>query len=240
MIAVRRVIPGIVFVIAVGWSTAPAAAEGWSVDKLAMAATITEESVGGDSSADIALAVDATLSRPLGRGRFEFTLDSDYDKSFGDDDEFDRLKTWFRYLLSADDDREWVPLVVISTEGDHSLNSLQTLAAFGWRRNLGGGFLEITGGASKDVKTAQEWTGDVGVLFSFEKNWRRLTWNVRPEASYGVLGETRLRGDRLLYTLSTGLNYEVGEHLGIAWRIQFNNMQGDSRRYQLLGISYSR
>ena len=54
----------------------------WSTDKLAVALTLTEEHVGGNSSSDIALALDAIVSRPVGSGQLEFTLDSDYDRAF--------------------------------------------------------------------------------------------------------------------------------------------------------------
>lgn len=211
----------------------------WSTDKLAVALTLTEEHVGGNSSSDIALALDAIVSRPLGSGQLEFTVDSDFDRAFeGGDEDFDRLKTWARYLLDSNPEKKWVPLIVISTEGDHGLDVVHTLAAFGWRNHLRHGFVELTAGVSKDVQAAEPWVGDVGVLLSMEQRWNRLTWDVRPSASMGVLGETRLRDNELLYSLSTGLNYKVGGNLGVAYRIQFNNSQGDDQRHQFLGVSY--
>ena len=205
------------------------------------ALTLTEEHVGGQSSSDIALALDAIVSRPVGGGQFEFTVDSDYDRAFeGGDEDFDRLKTWMRYLLDTNPDKKWVPLIVVSTEGDHGLDVVQTLAAFGWRKYMRHGFVELTAGASKDVQAAEPWVGDVGVLFNMERRWNRFTWDVRPSASMGVLGETHLRDEELLYSLSTGLNYEVGGNLGVAYRIQFNNTQGEDQRHQFLGISYSK
>ncbi len=219
----------------------PALAEGWQTEKLSVAVNLSEEYVDGESSSDLALTLDAIVSRPIGGGRFEFTVDSDYDRSFeGDAEDFDRLKTWSRYLIGGDPRADWTPLIVISTEGDHGLDSVQTLGAFGWRKYMGKGFIELTAGVSKDVRTAAPWVGDVGALFSFEQNWGRLSWNVHPEASYGILGETRLRDEQLIYSLSSGLNYAVGEHLGMTYRVQFNNSQGDDRRHQFLGLSYSR
>ena len=216
-------------------------ASDWSTDKLAVALTLTEEHVGGQSSSDLAFALDAVVSRPTGSGQFEFTVDSDFDRAFeGGDDDFDRLKTWMRYLLDTSPDKKWVPLIVISTEGDHGLDVVQTVAAFGWRKHMRHGFVELTAGASKDVQAAEPWVGDVGALVSMEQRWDRFTWDIRPSASMGVLGETHLRGDRLLYSLSTGLNYKVGGNLGVAYRIQFNNTQGEDQRHQFLGVSYSK
>ncbi len=221
----------------------PAAVYGsdWSTDKFAVALTLTEEHVGGQSSSDIAVALDAIVSRPMGSGQFEFTVDSDYDRAFESaEEDFDRLKTWMRYLLDTNPDKKWVPLIVVSTEGDHGLDVVQTVAAFGWRNYMRHGFLELTAGASKDVQAAEPWVGDVGLLFDMERRWNRFTWDIRPSASMGVLGETHLRGEELLYSLSTGLNYKVGDNLGVAYRVQFNNTQGEDQRHQFLGISYSK
>jgi len=221
----------------------PAAVYGsdWSTDKFTLALTLTEEHVGGHSSSDIATALDAIVSRPMGKGRLEFTVDSDFDRAFeGGDEDFDRLKTWSRFLLDVNPDKKWVPVIVISTEGDHGLDVVQTLAAFGWRNYMRRGFVELTAGASKDLQAADPWVGDVGMLVDMQQRWNRLTWEVRPSASMGVLGETHLRGDRILYSLSTGLNYEVGDNLGVAYNIQFNNTQGEDQRHQFLGISYSK
>ncbi|MFW6438080.1 MAG: hypothetical protein ACOCZ7_03605, partial [Armatimonadota bacterium] len=71
-----------------------------------------------------------------------------------------------------------------------------------------------------------------------EKEFGRFTWTVNPEVNYGVLGEVRLRDDRMQYSLSSGLAYEISDGLGIAYELDLDNSQQDDRRHQMLGFSY--
>lgn len=64
----------------------------------------------------------------------QFTLDSDYSKS--DSAKLDRLRTGAR-LLDKDYGkvlRKWSAVYLIQTEGDHSLDSVHTLVAAGFRQ----------------------------------------------------------------------------------------------------------
>ncbi len=209
------------------------------VERLGLVANVTEEHVGGESEYDFAVALDGVWASEWEGARLELTIDSDYDHSLTEQDEYDRLKTWVRYLFRDRPADRWNPLVVVSTEGDHDFDQVQTLIAGGLRRHFGEGFVEVTCGASKDLTTGDDWVGDVGALVQFEKSWERLTWTINPEVNYGLLGELRFRENRMLYSLSSGLSYRLTGDLGIAYRLELNNARGDDRRHQFLGISYN-
>lgn len=207
-------------------------------EKINFLANVAEDRVAGESEYDFSAALDAVWAEQMERARWEFTLSSDYDRSMSGEDEYDRLKTWVRYLIQQRPRDQWNPLIAISTEGDHDLDKVNTLVAAGFRRYFGGGFIEITGGASKDIQTGDDWVGDIGALVSIEEEFGRFTWTVNPEVNYGLLGEVRFRENRTLYTFSSGLKYRLSNGLGIAYRLQLNNTQGDDRRHQFLGVSY--
>jgi len=223
--------------VAIVLALAPSAGA-FRTEKLNFVANVSEDRVEGESEFDFAAAIDGVWAENMDRSRLELTITSDYDQSLSGEDEYDRLKTWVRYLIQQRPKDQWNPLIAVSTEGDHDLNQVQTLLAFGYRRHFGEGFVEITGGASKDVRTAEDWTGDIGALVSLERNSGRFTWTVNPELSYGMLGEVRYRDNRTLYSLSSGLSYRVTGGVGLSYRLQLNNTQGDDRRHQFLGISY--
>ena len=224
--------------LALSLVVAPSACAEWETERLDIAASLREDHRNGESETDWAMSVDGVLARDAGGNRWEFTVDSDYDRSISGDTEFNRLKTWTRYLLQNRPRERWNPLIAVSTEGDHAFHSVQTLVALGVRKHWKQGFIELTGGASKDVKTAEEWVGDVGALVQYQKQWGRFTWTMTPQGNLGVLGEVRLRPDRLLYTLDTGLVYDIGTHLGVSYKLQLSNSQGDDQRHQFLGVSY--
>lgn len=217
-----------------------AAADGWNTERLDAALNLTEDFRGGESEHDWAFALDSILAKDRGQTRWEFVLDSDYHRSLTGQTELNRLKTWSRYMLQKRPREQWNPLIAISTEGDHSFESVHTLIALGARKHWSQGFIELTAGASKDVKTAADWVGDVGALVQHQRRWGRFTWTLTPQGNLGVLGEVRLRPDRLLYTLDSGLVYDVGRHLGIAYRLQLSNTLGEDQRHQFLGLSYSK
>lgn len=217
------------------------AAGAWAVqtEKLNVVANLTEERVQNESEYDLSTSVEGVWAQQETGVRWEFTLNSDYDRSLTAEDEYDRLKMWLRYLIQQRAKTEWNPLIMVSTEGDHDFDKVNTLVAGGYRKYFDWGFVELTGGASKDIQTGDDWVGDVGGLVQVEKGFGRFTWTVNPEVSYGLLGEVRFRENRTIYSLSTGLSYDIGRGLGAAYRLRLNNSKGDDRRHQFLGVSYS-
>ncbi|MGC9319349.1 MAG: hypothetical protein ACP5KN_15055 [Armatimonadota bacterium] len=217
------------------------AAGAWAVqtEKLNVVANLTEERVQNESEYDLSTSVEGVWAQQETGVRWEFTLNSDYDRSLTAEDEYDRLKMWLRYLIQQRAKTEWNPLIMVSTEGDHDFDKVNTLVAAGYRKYFDWGFVELTGGASKDIQTGDDWVGDVGGLVQVEKGFGRFTWTVNPEVSYGLLGEVRFRENRTIYSLSTGLSYDIGRGLGAAYRLRLNNSKGDDRRHQFLGVSYS-
>jgi hypothetical protein len=76
-------------------------------------------------------------------------------------------------------------------------------------------------------------------MIQLQQDFGRFTWTVNPEVNYGVLGELRYRDNRALYSLSSGLEYEIADGVGLAYKLKLNNTQDDDRRHQFLGFSYS-
>ncbi|MFP4248263.1 MAG: hypothetical protein ACLFU7_01315 [Armatimonadota bacterium] len=218
-----------------------AANAAWALEteKLKFVANLSEDRIGDDSEYDLAAALDAVWATDNPDSRWEITLNSDYDRSLTEAEDYDRLKTWFRYLLKERPQNKWNPLIAVSTDGDHGLDQVQTLVALGWRRHFDGGYVELTGGGSKDVRTSEDWKADVGALVQIEKDFGRFTWTVNPEVNYGVLGEVRVRDNRTLYSFRSGLAYEITDGVGITYKLQLDNTQQDDRRHQMLGFSYS-
>ena len=105
------------------------------------------------------------------------------------------------------------------------------------RRESSHGFIELTGGVSKDVRSAESWAGDVGVLLQDQRHWGRLGLTVNPEASYAVLGEFRV-SKKTRYALDVNLDYGLSGKLGLTYRIHHNNFTGSSQRRQYLGLAY--
>lgn len=228
-------------VVSIALLGAVCAGSAWAVrtEKLNVVANLTEERVQNESEYDLSAAVEGVWAQDQPGVRWEFTLNSDYDRSLTAEEEYDRLKMWLRYLIQQRPKTKWNPLIVISTEGDHDFGKVNTLVAAGYRKHFEWGFVELTGGASKDIQTGDDWVGDVGGLVQVERGFGRFTWTVNPEVSYGLLGEVRFRENRTIYSLSSGLRYDVGRGLGAAYRLRLNNSQGDDRRHQFLGVSYT-
>jgi hypothetical protein len=222
-----------------GLLAVPNVAWALETEKLKFVANLSEDRVGDDSGYDFAAALDAVWAADNQDARWEVTLNSDYDRSISNGEDYDRVKTWFRYLLKERPRNKWNPLIAVSTDGDHGLDQVKTLVALGWRKHFDGGYLEFTGGGSKDIRTADDWKADVGALVQIEKDFGRFTWTVNPEVNYGVLGEVRLRDERMLYSLRSGLAYEIADGVGLTYKLQLDNTQQDDRRHQMLGFSYS-
>ena len=214
-------------------------AQALETEKLKFIANLTEDQVGGESEYDFAASLDGVWGSREDESRWEITVNSDYDRSISGEDEYDHLKTWFRYMLKERPADKWSPLIAVSSDGDHDLDQVKTLVALGWRKHFNGGYVELTGGASKDVQTADDWMGDIGALVQVEKDFGRFTWTVNPEVNYGLLGEVRFRDNRTLYSFSSGLAYEISDGVGLGYRLQLNNTQQEDRRHQFLGFSYS-
>ncbi len=233
--AIRRA-GGLLVGLAVMLIAGPACA--LETERLSIVVNVTEERVQSESEYDFSASLEGVWGEDQQDARWELTVSSDYDRSLTAEEEYDLLKTWVRYLIRQRPREKWNPLIAISTEGDHDFDKVNTLVAAGFRKYFGEGFVEITGGASKDIQTGDDWVGDIGALVRLEKDFGRLTWTVNPSVNYGLLGEVRFRENRTIYTFSSGLNYELSKDMGIAYRLRLNNSQGDDRRHQFLGVSY--
>ncbi|MFW5866915.1 MAG: hypothetical protein ACOCX2_03800 [Armatimonadota bacterium] len=225
--------------LAVALAISASVASAFETEKLRFVTNLSEDRIGDESEYDFAAAVDGVWASDSQDARWEITLNSDYDRSITEDEDYDRVRTWFRYLLKERPVNKWNPLIAVSTDGDHGLEQVQTLVALGWRRHFDGGYLELTGGGSKDIRTAENWEADIGALVQIEKDFGRFTWSVNPEVNYGMLGEVRLRDDRMQYSFSSGLAYELTDGVGIAYELELDNSQTDDRRHQMLGFSYA-
>lgn len=204
---------------------------------LKIALSLASDDSGDDSESSYSWAMDGTWALQRASQEYSLKIDSDFSRS-DDASEFNRLKTWWRYMWKDVPATRWRPLVLISTEGDHGLHQVHTLGAFGYQRKYSWGILEFTAGASKDVKTAESWVGDVGALIDYQQRWGKLTMGVNPSGELGVLGEVRRRADDFRYSVDTNLDYEIGSHLQASYRLHFGNTTKDSRRSQFLGITY--
>ena len=217
---------------------APAWPKDWTQDKFQIGFSIDERASEGQRSRDYSWNFDGVWAGHSQKKLLSITVDSDYSKVRGGTAKLDRLKTWLRHIYRDRPPEKWNPVISLSAEGDHGLDTLLTLVAGGMRKEFGRGFVELTGGASKDVRTGESWAGDVGVLFEYHRKWGRMGLTVTPVTSYGMLGEFRLRRDRLRYTYDVGLDYELGQKLGVTYRIHRNNTTGPSQRHQYLGLTY--
>lgn len=169
----------------------------------------------------------------------QFSLDSDYSRS--DSAKLDRLRTGTRLLDKEYGKvlRKWSPVYLIQTEGDHSLDSVHTLVAAGFRQKRRYGFFEATAGASKDIQTGESWVGDIGFEVGFEKQIGSK-WKVRtgPKGEYGALGSVRLRDDRFRYSWDVNVDYRASERLGYGYRLWYGNTVPNSDRTQWIGLTY--
>ena len=211
----------------------------WTQDKFEIGLSIAENKGEGATARDYSWTFDGLWTRHAPGKPFSITVDSDYSKGQSGSSKLDRFKTWFRQIYQKRPATEWNPVVTLSTEGDHSFDTVLTLIAGGMRKESARGFLELTGGASKDVRSAEGWAADVGALYQYERKWGRLGLTVNPETSYGVLGEFRIRKERLRYTFDVSLDYSLGQKLGAVYRVHRNNFSGTSQRHQYLGLIYS-
>ena len=188
---------------------------------------------GASHSSTYNWALDGLYEKPAGRWLYSLTVDSDYT---GGDAELDLLRTWWRFMPSKQQD--WMPVFLISTEGDHSLDRLSTLAAVGVRHPIAGGFLEFTAGASKDVKTSEDWKADFGVLVDVRKQWGRFSAGVKPQGKMFTTDEVRVRGGEWRYSVDFDANYALDDHMGLGYHLVRSNLSGDLQSDQFIGITY--
>ncbi len=219
-------------------AASPTIAADWTQDQFEVSASISENEGAGGSSRDYSWSFDGLWARHRQDRLFSITVDSDYSRQDTAGTKVDRLKTWFRHIYQDRPATEWNPVITLSTEGDHGFDSVLTLLAGGVRREFPRGFVELTGGGSKDVRSSEGWAADVGVLFHYHRSWKRLGLTVNPETSYGMLGEFRVRKERLRYTFDVSLDYTLTGKLGITYRLHRNNFTGSSQRRQYLGLTY--
>jgi hypothetical protein len=184
-----------------------------------------------------AWAMDAEFQR----GILNFTMDSDYSKT--EDVRLDRLKTAFRFMDKnyGKDRYRWYPLVLIQTEGDHDGDSIHTLTSTGVRQQRRYGYIEVTGGASKDMKTSDPWVGDIGCQVMYDRQlgpkWRFKTG---PRTEVGILGNVRLRPDQVRYSWDAALDYQMTNNFGIGYQLWVGNTVPGSERTQWLGVTFQK
>ncbi len=212
-------------------------AEAVDTDRLKLSLSITNESGKSGSSSNYSWAGDGMWSLRDDYRRLSLQTQSRYSRS-DDDRKYDQLKTWWRYTWHNVPATKWHPVVLVSTDGDHGFDRLLTLGAFGYRKNYGPGDIEFTLGASKDIRTADTWTGDVGFFFDYAAKTGKLSVGVHPHGDYGVLGEMRFRDNRFRYTIDSDLNYDIGDRLRASYRLSWSNTTKDSNRLHFLGITY--
>lgn len=211
----------------------------WETKKLQALLSATETKGEGGGSWTLSWNFDGQWQTPMAGRNLNVTVDSDYSKS--DTAKLDRLRTGFRLLDReyGKQIRKWHPVYLIQTEGDHSLDSIHTLGAAGYRQKRRYGFVELTAGASKDVTTGESWVGDIGAEVGYERNlgpkWKFRTG---PTGEYGALGSVRLRDDRFRYSWDVSLDYQASKKLGLGYRMWYGNTVPGSRRTQWIGLTY--
>ena len=213
----------------------------WALEPVRMNAILsaTETRGADDGNWSFTWSFDGAWRALTDSNRLDVTLNSNYARS--ERARLDRLRTGFRWLDKdyGEDKGRWYPVYLLQTEGDHSINSLHTLVAAGFRQEHGYGYLEVTAGASRDVRAADTWTGDVGLEFSYEREiLDRWTVRTGPKAEYGALGSARLRGDRIRYSWDFNLTYQATDRLGIGYRLWTGNTVPNSDRTQWIGLTY--
>ncbi|MFQ6097952.1 MAG: hypothetical protein ACE5O2_09530, partial [Armatimonadota bacterium] len=166
----------------------------FQTEKFQALLSATETESDGNSELTVAWNLDAEWRRPGKKALLSITVDSDYSRSSRS--KLDRLRTGFRLM---DDDYgkkrgKWYPVFLLQTEGDHAGESIHTLAAAGYRQKIKYGFIEITLGASKDIRADEAWVGDIGTQIGYERQWGKWKVSTGPKGEFGTVGDVRLRG----------------------------------------------
>ncbi len=215
-------------------------ARGIETTKLCVLLNTMETATESESAWTRTWALDGGWRRRGERVTLDIIVDSDYSRS--DASKLDRLRTAYRFQSThhGEETGRWYPMMLVQTEGNHSFSSIYTLAAYGMRRENSLGFLEATAGASKDLRTAEKWVGNVGFTLGYERKLGdRWKLHAGPKAEYGAFGDLRLAGDRLRYSLDGALDYQMTKKCGIGYRIWLGNTVPNSRRTQFFGLTYT-
>lgn len=184
-----------------------------------------------------AWALDGQWGQQGRRAGMELTIDSDYSRS--ETATTDHLLTGWRWIGVRDARADgWKPVFLAQTEGDHRFDTAMLLLAVGMRRKHRDGFIELTAGASRDIGRADEWIGDIGLAFGYERALSRK-WTVRtgPQAQYGTMGQLRVRDDRLRYSWDLNLNYRINDACSLGYRLWAGNTVPTARRTQWIGLN---
>lgn len=206
---------------------------GLVADKANLLVSISENKTDTASNLTVAWAFSGHWKDVGKHYTFDITANSDYTKSPGS--HLDRLQTSWR--LISNNTKGLKPVALLQTEGDHFAHtSLNSLFALGIRQDLKTGFIELTFGASKDLRTNQSWNGDTGIEFAYEKNFGRLHFRSGPKYEIGTIGSARFRQDRFRYSWDTNLGYQLGPKLSLNYRLWVGNTIPGARRSQWLGL----
>ncbi len=203
-----------------------------------LSATETKSDDGGAWT--VAWNLDGEWLKPGKRKALTITADSDYSRS--ESKKLDRLRLGFRWLDGDYGEvlRKWHPVYLVQTEGDHGGDSIHTLVAAGYRQKRRHGFIELTAGFSKDVRSsAQEWVGDIGTQFGYERELGKWKISTGPKGEMGAIGDVRLRGDRLRWSWDAAVDYRATEALGLGYRLWYGNTVPNARRTQWIGLTYT-
>ena len=178
-------------------------------------------------------ALDGLYEQPLGDFMASLTVDSDYT---GGDANLDVLRTWWRIMPQQKSN--WVPVLLVSTEGDHSLERLSVLTAIGMQRKINGGFVEFSAGTSKDVRLSESWKADFGVLLDYRRKWGRFGIGIKPHGILSTTDELRIRDGEWRYSVDFNANYAIDSHIGIGYRMLRSNLSGVTNGDQFIGLTY--
>ncbi|MGD8239737.1 MAG: hypothetical protein PVH68_14350 [Armatimonadota bacterium] len=199
------------------------------------------ETKSDDSSAwTVAWNLDGQWIKPGKHRSLTITTDSDFSKSGSR--KLDRLRLAFR-SLDADYGkvpRKWYSVYLGQTEGGHDFDSIHTLLAAGYRQKRKYGFIELTAGFSKDIrKSGEDWVGDVGGQFGYERELGRWKFRTGPKGEFGTVGDVRVRGDRLRWSWDLAVDYRATKKLGVGYRLWQGNTVPNATRTQWIGITYN-
>ena len=184
--------------------------------------------------------LDAQWHKPGKKRALAITVDSDFSKTR--DSKLDRLRLGFRWLDSDYGKvlRKWYPVFLVQTEGDHGGDSIHTLLAAGYRQKRRYAFVELTAGFSKDIRNDdEEWVGDIGTQFGYERQFGRWKLSTGPKGEFGAVGDVRARGGRLRWSWDVALDYRATKKLGLGYRLWHGNTVPNARRTQWIGVTYT-
>jgi len=185
---------------------------------------------------DLDTALDARFAAKNTRLNYSLVIDSDIRRSFKPVPKttYDRLKLEFRTLPRKTS--AWKPLLYISSEGDHSFEKQVILLSSGYRYSFSHGYIEVTAGLSRNIRTQDHWKADFGSQFSYQKSWGRLTAGVKPQLRF--YSEARVAGGQWRYTFDWSVDYALRKNLAIGLSLQQSNVGDQRMGRRVLGIRY--